>query len=124
MSKLLTTLFAVVVLAGLAGCSKPNDNSSNPKPEAPAAGRHSHPGHDHTHRATDGKYEAELAKLSSEDHQLADKQKTCPVSGEPLGSMGKPYKVTIQDRTVFLCCPGCESDLKKNPEKYLARLPK
>jgi len=49
-----------------------------------------------------------LAKLSPEDRALAEKQKTCPVSGEPLGSMGVPYKLTVQGRDVLLCCPGCE----------------
>jgi YHS domain-containing protein len=53
---------------------------------------------------------------------LAEKQEVCPVSGEPLGSMGSPYKVTIQGQEVVLCCPGCETKIKNNPEKYLAKL--
>jgi YHS domain-containing protein len=50
------------------------------------------------------------------------KQGVCPVSGEPLGSMGKPVKVTVKGQTVFLCCPSCEEDLRKEPDKFLAKL--
>ncbi len=37
--------------------------------------------------------EKNLANLSAEDRALAMKQKDCPVSGEPLGSMGEPIKI-------------------------------
>jgi hypothetical protein len=47
---------------------------------------------------------------------------TCVVSGEKLGSMGKPYVTKIKGREVQLCCDGCEKDLKKNPDKYLKKL--
>jgi len=63
-----------------------------------------------------------LAELSPEDRAAAIKQGVCPVSGEPLGSMGKPAKVTVKGQTVFLCCPGCEEDLRKEPDKFLAKL--
>jgi YHS domain-containing protein len=70
----------------------------------------------------DSDVRAELAKLPPEDRALAEKQKVCPVTGEPLGSMGVPYKVTVKGRTVFLCCDGCEEKLNKNADKYLAKL--
>jgi hypothetical protein len=63
-----------------------------------------------------------LAELSEADRALAEKQKVCPVTGEPLGSMGAPVKITVKDRTVFLCCSGCEAAIKKDPDKYLAKL--
>ena len=75
-------------------------------------------------RAMQGPYEAALAKLSPEDRQLAERQKVCPVSGQPLGAMGTPYKVTVEGREVLLCCPGCEEAIAKEPDKYLAKLPK
>jgi hypothetical protein len=65
---------------------------------------------------------AGLAELSPADRVLAEKQKVCPVSEEPLGSMGKPVEVTVKGRVVFLCCDGCEADLKANPDKYLEQL--
>ncbi len=36
--------------------------------------------------------------------------------------MGTPVKITVKGQTVFLCCPGCEATIKKNPDKYLAKL--
>jgi YHS domain-containing protein len=64
--------------------------------------------------------EQALAKLSPEDRALADKQKTCPVSGYPLGSMDTPKKVTVAGQEVFICCEACEQPLHDNPEKFLA----
>ena len=65
---------------------------------------------------------AGLAELSVEDRQLAEKQRICPVSGDLLGAMGKPFKTSVKGQTVFLCCEGCEQELKDNPDKYLAKL--
>lgn len=48
----------------------------------------------------------------------------CPVSGEPLDSMGGPYVIKYEGRDVPLCCKGCENDFKANPARWLARLPK
>jgi YHS domain-containing protein len=134
----LSTVLAVGVM--LAGCS-------NQQPAAPPDAAHdgptatdhdaheghdlgdsAHSGHDasghagHTEHSGHGQYAEALAKLSSEDRALAEKQEACPVSGQPLGSMGTPYKVTVQGREVFLCCSGCESKIKDDPEKYLAKL--
>jgi Cu(I)/Ag(I) efflux system membrane fusion protein len=52
----------------------------------------------------------------------AEDQKTCPVTGLKLGSMGPPVAVEIQGRKVWNCCEGCTTKLKANPSKYLARL--
>jgi YHS domain-containing protein len=68
------------------------------------------------------KYADVLAKLSPADRELAEKQKVCPVSGEPLGAMGTPYKVTVEGQDVMLCCSGCEAKIKANPTEYLAKL--
>ncbi len=70
----------------------------------------------------DSDVRAELAKLPAEDRALAQKQKVCPVSDAPLGSMGVPFKVAVHGRTVFLCCGGCQEELNKNVDKYLAKL--
>jgi YHS domain-containing protein len=67
---------------------------------------------------------AELAKLPAKDRALAEKQKTCPVTGERLGAMGAPYKLVVKGQTVFLCCPGCKDKILKDPDKYLEKLKK
>lgn len=64
-----------------------------------------------------------LAKLSLEDRALAEKQKVCPVTDEPLGSMGTPIKVTVDGREAFVCCEGCVDELKNNFAKYEEKLP-
>ncbi len=53
--------------------------------------------------------------------------KTCLVSDEELGSMGKPadyiYRQSGQpDRLVRFCCKMCIRKFKQAPEKHLARL--
>jgi YHS domain-containing protein len=120
----LFSLIVVGVVALLAGCN----SSSSPTQAPPAAGHGAqeptHGGHSPAASATHDAQDDPLAALSAEDRAAAEKQGVCPVSGEKLGSMGTPYKVTVKGRTVFLCCDGCEEDLKKDPDKYLAKLNK
>lgn len=52
---------------------------------------------------------------------ISPERGVCPVTGKPLGSMGPPVSVTIDGRTVQLCCEGCEGLLRKAPDKYLPR---
>ncbi|GAC1475769.1 MAG: hypothetical protein NVSMB9_28830 [Isosphaeraceae bacterium] len=52
----------------------------------------------------------------------AEEQKTCPVTGLKLGSMGPPVAVQVGDRRLWNCCSACPPKLKANPAKYLARL--
>jgi hypothetical protein len=68
------------------------------------------------------KIRANLASLSSADRALAEKQKVCPVSNEPLGAMGPPKKITVAGRDVFICCPSCEEPVTHEPAKYLAKV--
>lgn len=56
------------------------------------------------------------------DKELIERQKICPVSDQPLGSMGEPVKVVVKGRTVFLCCAGCKKKLMADPDKYLKKL--
>jgi hypothetical protein len=66
--------------------------------------------------------EQALAPLSPDDQALVRRQKLCPVTDEPLGSMGTPVRVQLSGKTVFLCCQGCEAELKANETKYLSKL--
>jgi len=63
-----------------------------------------------------------MAGLSEADRTAALAQKVCPVSGETLGEMGTPIKVTVKGRDVFLCCPSCRKKIEADPDKYLAKL--
>jgi hypothetical protein len=48
--------------------------------------------------------------------------KTCLVSGEKLGEMGKPYVFTHDGREIQLCCKDCLKDFKKDPAKFVKKL--
>jgi RND family efflux transporter MFP subunit len=59
---------------------------------------------------------AALAKLSPADRKLAEQQRYCPILPDiPLGSMGTPLKLTLDGKTVFLCCPACKPDAETEP---------
>ena len=68
------------------------------------------------------KIKATLASLPAEERAAIEKQKICPVSGELLGTMGAPPKVTVAGHAVYLCCKGCEEALKEEPAKFLAKI--
>jgi YHS domain-containing protein len=65
---------------------------------------------------------AKLAVKADQDSALA--QATCPVSGENLGSMGVPIKVSAEGKTAYLCCKGCNKDFDKDPKAVFAKLGK
>ncbi len=48
-------------------------------------------------------------------------QKTCPVTGEALGSMGPPIPVTVKGQTIYVCCEGCVEAVQSDPDVYLAK---
>ena len=51
-------------------------------------------------------------------------QKTCPVTGEDLGSMGTPVPVAVKGQTIYVCCQGCAGKVRKDPDAYLAKVMK
>lgn len=70
---------------------------------------------------------AEVVLSEAEIQSLAEEQKVCAVTGEPLGSMGSPVPVRVIDskganHTVLLCCESCREELLKNPDEHLANL--
>lgn len=65
---------------------------------------------------------AHIKELPAAEQEAAIKQASCPVSGEPLGSMGKPVKVSAAGRSFYLCCKGCEKDVKADPKGVLTKL--
>ncbi|MGC4045498.1 MAG: hypothetical protein QM758_17030 [Armatimonas sp.] len=55
----------------------------------------------------------------------APKQDKCAVTGEKLGSMGKPIEVAYtgklaayKGKKVLVCCGGCTGKVQKDPDKY------
>jgi hypothetical protein len=123
LSLVLTGLGLAVALVGCGPSGTKGPAKGNPPSAvAPQKPAESKPADSKSAEAGDKGLPEGLAELPEPDRALAVKQKICPVSGEPLGSMGKPVKLTVKDRTVFLCCSGCEAAIKKDPDKYLAKL--
>jgi hypothetical protein len=68
---------------------------------------------------------AALAKLPPEDRKLAEAQRWCAVQTDKLlGSMGKPVKLMVKGKPVFLCCAGCEDEAREDPDRTLATVEK
>jgi len=63
-----------------------------------------------------------IRELPTAQQAAALMQKDCPVSGEPLGSMGKPLAVKADGRELFLCCKGCEDDFRAKSADILRKL--
>lgn len=42
----------------------------------------------------------------------------CPVLGNAV-TPGKSPIVTVRGRQYYICCPGCDTKLMKDPDKYL-----
>jgi len=53
---------------------------------------------------------------------IPDLLTTCPVSGDKLGEMGKPYTFVYKGQEIKLCCSGCKKDFDKDPAKYVAKI--
>ena len=51
-----------------------------------------------------------------------DKLTTCPVSGDKLGEMGKPFVFEYKGREVKLCCKDCKADFDKDPAKFMKKI--
>jgi YHS domain-containing protein/predicted small secreted protein len=47
---------------------------------------------------------------------------TCVVSGEELGSMGKPVEHDYKGTTVKFCCKSCIPEFEEAPETFIAKL--
>jgi YHS domain-containing protein len=67
----------------------------------------------------DGTNTAGAAHSPSATPPKPDLLTTCPVSGDKLGDMGKPYVFVYKGQEVKLCCPDCKSDFDKDPAKYI-----
>jgi len=48
--------------------------------------------------------------------------KTCPITGEALGSMGDPIDFVHGTRLVRFCCKGCVKGFKKDPKATMAKV--
>jgi YHS domain-containing protein len=48
--------------------------------------------------------------------------KTCVVSGDKIGEMGKPVMLIYKGQEMKFCCKDCVKDFNKDPDKYIKKL--
>lgn len=79
----------------------------------------------HSAEETEANIQAALVKLSPADREAAAAQRWCPaMPKDRLGAMGTPIKVTIEGKSVFLCCADCKTIAVDNPKATLAKVEK
>ncbi len=83
---------------------------------------------DHPSASTDEteiEIQTTLAELGKNDRVAAEAQRWCPVMPENrLGAMGKPVKIMLAGKRVFVCCAECAKDARANAKATLARVEK
>ena len=68
------------------------------------------------------KVRAAMEKLSPEDRKLAEAQVFCAIDQDTaLGSMGPIIKVMAKTQPLFVCCKGCEAEVKAHPDEALVQ---
>lgn len=110
--------FGLLAALVLAGCDSGVDNTSEAPAPAPAPGTETAPIAPATTSTDVVPGAAADASVVPASYPLT----TCVVSGEALGSMGDPIRVTHEGRDVYLCCKGCVEDFKENAASYIAKL--
>lgn len=69
------------------------------------------------------KIQAAMARLTPEDRKLAEAQVFCAIDQDSrLGSTGPILKEMVKGRPVFICCRGCASEVRANPDEAIKML--
>ncbi len=63
------------------------------------------------------------AALLEADRDAVNRQRTCPVSGAPLGSRGPIVKLYVTDIPIYLSGEDCIAAVKESPRKYVPNAP-
>src|SRR5882757_7420466 len=81
------------------------------------------------HRSFDWLDEADAALGKPSGHDVNNAamspykgQRTCPISGEKLGSKGAPKPVTLKGEEIYVCCASCVAKAKEKPDGCLAHV--
>ncbi|MBX9792615.1 MAG: hypothetical protein K2Y37_27255 [Pirellulales bacterium] len=63
-----------------------------------------------------------VVPLTENDRSLVEKQRVCPVMDAGLNEHGQPIKLMVGGQPVFVCCESCVEEVKKDPQKYVAKV--
>lgn len=64
-----------------------------------------------------------IAPVTEGDREAMTRQKTCPVEGAKLGSLGIPVKLLLNDQTLFVCSQDCVAKVQERPLLYVPAPP-
>lgn len=122
MTRLIAPMVAsALVFSLLAGCG-PNDELLEPSTTGGPLQTLDETDTAETIELTEDEIET-IRQLPEADAELALVQKICPVTDEPLGSMGVPDKLDVKGHDVFICCIGCKRAVDADPDAILAKVP-
>jgi hypothetical protein len=76
-------------------------------------------GHDHSKHNHEA---APAAKPTGDQNVKPYPLKTCLVSGEELGKMGKPARIVHEGQEILLCCDGCKKDFRKDTARFMKKI--
>jgi YHS domain-containing protein len=114
---LLVAGFVFVGLVMVNGCKKeepvaPEGTSTEPAHEhGEGEGQHSHDEHSET----------AMTMEPAKEVATTGEQTVCPIMvGKPID---KAIFTEYKGKKVYFCCAACDSEFKKDPEKYVAKLP-
>ena len=97
---------------------------SHPLGNGPAPSLQSRSTEDTGHVSSEQDDLKNINQLPEADRPLAMAQRTCPITGAALGSMGVPVKIILRGQTVFLCCRGASTrpkESRRDAEKTCSR---
>ncbi len=60
-----------------------------------------------------------IKKMAENGEKPAELQTVCPVMG---GKINKNVYVDVKGKRIYLCCPGCDKAIKKDPDKYIKKM--
>ncbi len=111
--------------ASIDAASAPHQRSTTLEPTTPvdpqgrASDQFGHQPADNHGHAGHGASSAHGGESPPADPTPRRPPQVCPVSGQKLGSMGKPVVVEHGGRYLMLCCAGCVDAFKQDPKRYL-----
>lgn len=112
-----TTLIVLLAFSLMAGCAKDRTSSSGCCESNTTFSQN----YSASQPSALDRYRAENASDSASDSSgKVVQNKACPVTGEPVDSMGGAIPVSANGYTISVCCQGCVGKVQNDPAKYLA----
>ena len=77
--------------------------------------------HQHSARCACDKPAAASAGVKAPGEATIGDKTTCPVSGEEFTVAATSPTATVEGKTYYFCCPGCDKKFVANPASFLKK---